>query len=201
MDHDCADDHGRDRARERRRANGGTIGTVLPQPLRVKIQPNGGGAGIPNIDVIFSVIEGDASIVEAQPVQTEGQGFAQASVRLGLTPGSITIAVTARDVQSPMAVFTAQGGSGNMFRLSAQPLTLNVRRHERGQPGDVNGDGRVTNTDAALISGVLDGLIEADRKPATQFSVAGDVNRDGRIDAADAYTIQGYVVGSVPSNE
>ncbi|MGH9427603.1 MAG: dockerin type I domain-containing protein, partial [Terriglobia bacterium] len=67
----------------------------------------------------------------------------------------------------------------------------------KGQPGDVNNDGRVNNTDSAMIVAVLDGVLLPDIPPAINFTRSGDINRDGRIDRTDAFTIQGVVVGTV----
>lgn len=178
----------------------GMVGTVLPQPLVVEVRSTL-GSPLANIDVIFSVIEGDASIVAAQPVKTNSNGRASATVRLGLTPGNIAFAVTARDVNSPLATFEATGTGGGMlaFGLTATPLELTVKPGRRGQPGDVNNDGRVNNADAAIILGVLHGAVAANVPPAVNFSRSGDINQDGYVNEGDAFAIEGYVVGLVPS--
>jgi hypothetical protein len=132
----------------------GMVGTVLPQPLVVEIRslpPN--DLPLENIDVTFSIMEGDGSIVETQPVRTDIDGRASAQVRLGLTPGPVTVTVTARDVNSPLALFTAAGTpNGGLlgFALEATPLELAIRPGKRGGVGDVNNDGKVNNSDAQL---------------------------------------------------
>jgi hypothetical protein len=174
----------------------GTVGTTLPQPLVVELRSTLGSL-LQNIDVIFSVIEGDASIVGSQPVKTAANGRASAQVRLGLTPGPVSIAVTARDVNSPLAIFAGTGTSGGGllgFGLHALPVEVEVRPGKKGGPGDVNNDGKVNNTDAVVLLAVLDGVLSPDIAPALNFSRSGDINRDGQIDEADAITIQGYAV-------
>ncbi len=85
----------------------GNPGTLLPQPLVVEVRSLLGSA-LAGVDVIFSVVKGDASIVGAMPVATNINGAASATVLLGSTPGEIAIAVTARDVNSPLASFLGE---------------------------------------------------------------------------------------------
>ena len=106
------------------------------------------GAPLQGIDVIFSVVSGDATIVENQPVSTGADGRAAATVCLGATPGDIVIAVTARDVNSPLATFmpTAEPGGPCLF------LTTALQAPNQICSGDCNGDGSVTVNE--LITGV-----------------------------------------------
>src|SRR5262249_1034057 len=115
--------------------------------------------------------------------------------------GAVTVAATARDVNSPLALFQAtdSGGTSSVFTLAATPLELNIRPGKRHQLGDVNNDGVVNNTDAAIILAVVQGVIPPDVGAALRFTSGGDVNRDGRVDEADAAAIEGFVVGLIPS--
>jgi hypothetical protein len=118
------------------------VGTCLPAPLVVEIRSTL-GAPLQGIEVIFSVVSGDATIVENQPVSTGADGRAAATVCLGMIPGDIVIAVTARDVNSPFATFmpTAEPSGPCLFTMTAE------RTAAPACPGDCNGDGAVTITE------------------------------------------------------
>ena len=62
--------------------------------------------------------------------------------------------------------------------------------------GDVNGDQKVDNRDAALVQAVLDGVLSED-SPLLVSIEAADVNADGRVDRGDLQAIQSYIVGMV----
>jgi hypothetical protein len=113
------------------------VGQTLPQPLEVEVR-SVLDSPLQAIDVIFLVVAGDASILEAQPRATGPDGRARATVRLGDLPGEVSVAVTARDVDSPLAVFVADADGPALFRLSA------VRAAGWTCPGDCNGDEVVT---------------------------------------------------------
>lgn len=175
----------------------GMAGTCLPEPVIVGVQdfltfP------LANIEVFFSVIEGSGRVLEDQPVVTGLDGRASVTVCLGLTSGPVTVAVTARDVRSPLATFFVAGsaaGSPLTVAFVSTPLTLQVKRQKKGQPGDVNNDGKVNNLDAVLLQAVLDGLLPPDAAPAMNSTASGDLNRDGYINEADVHTMRGVAVG------
>jgi len=175
------------------------VGSCLPQPVVVEVR-SALDSPLQGVDVTFSVQRGAASIEETQPVVTGANGRAAATVCLGLSPGDVAIAATARDVDSPLASFaaTGTGGAPLAFVAQATPLELRVRQQRSGQRGDVNGDGKVNNTDALLIEGVLGGYLAPDARPALRYTRAADINRDGRITRGDAVAIQGFIVGAVP---
>ncbi|MEK7552916.1 MAG: PKD domain-containing protein, partial [Patescibacteria group bacterium] len=56
-------------------------------------------------------------------------------------------------------------------------------------PGDVNGDGRVTNLDASMMNGILAGT-------QTRPSYAADINRDGVINVADQTRLNELLTGT-----
>ena len=145
------------------------VGTCLPDPLVVEIDSTL-GAPLQGIDVIFSVVSGDASIVENQPVQTGADGRAQATVCFGSIAGDIAIAVTARDVNSPFATFmpTAEPGNPCLFVMTAQHT-------EPACPGDCDNDGEVT---IAEIVGSVDIVLGS--MPMSECSNV-DRNKDGAV--------------------
>jgi len=175
-----------------------SVGSTLPQPLVVEIESLL-GTPLENIEVIFSVAAGDAAIVESQPLLTDAQGRAAATVQLGLTPGPVEIVATARDVNSPLATFMGTSDGPSMLGLEALPLELDLRPGFVGQTGDVDGDGRVNNLDAVLLQAVLEGLLPLNSPHLPTFA-SGDVNGDGSIDGDDVFLIQGVQVGLVGSS-
>jgi parallel beta-helix repeat protein len=120
----------------------GTAGEQLAEPLVVEVRSIL-GSPLEGIEVIFSVARGDASIVEAMPVLTGADGRAAATVELGLTPGEVRIAVTARDVNSPLATFISTSDAPLLFALHA---TGGCARD-----GDINQDGRTTPADVLQV--------------------------------------------------
>ena len=167
----------------------GTVGTVLPDPLVIEVQSTL-GTPLEGIEVIFSIVAGDAQVVEPQPLLTDAVGRAAATVQLGMEPGEVLIAVTARDVDSPLATFMAETDDACVMSLTALPLEPTPGL------GDVNGDQKVDNRDAALVQAVLDGVLSED-SPLLVSIEAADVNADGRVDRGDLQAIQSYIVGMV----
>ncbi|MGR9106886.1 MAG: right-handed parallel beta-helix repeat-containing protein [Gammaproteobacteria bacterium] len=103
----------------------GTVGTILPIPVEVEVLSTLGNP-LSGIEVIFSVAQGDATIVEAMPVVTDVNGHASATVQLGNTVGTILIAATARDVNSPLASFVGEANAPCLFNMTAVALTTNM---------------------------------------------------------------------------
>ncbi|MGE3540528.1 MAG: right-handed parallel beta-helix repeat-containing protein [Candidatus Tectimicrobiota bacterium] len=116
----------------------GQAGQILPQPLVVALR-SPLGSPLQGINVIFSIVHGDATIREAMPVATDANGRAMATVQLGATPGEIVIAVTARDVDSPLAMFMGETSGPSLFvmRLAATALDAPDDLFGRAKPGQV----------------------------------------------------------------
>jgi len=114
----------------------------------------------------------------------------------GLEVGEVVIAVTARDINSPLASFMAEADAPCLMIMTITPLEIVVRPGVRGQPGDVNADGQVTNLDAVLLQAVLDGALSSD-SPLVETLSAADINGDGLVDTGDVLVIQGVQVGAV----
>jgi len=168
----------------------GPVGSTLPIPLEVEIlslleNP------IEGVEVIFSVTSGDASIVETQPVLSDASGMASSQLKLGLNAGLVEISVTARDVNSPMATFGAEG-TGTLA-IESQVINFTVIPGEIGQLGDVNGDGHVNNHDAVLVSALAVGELDEYDAPVVFYDSA-DVNADGRVDSGDAMLLHAVQV-------
>ncbi len=149
----------------------GMTGTTLPAPLVVEVR-NLANAPLAGIEVLFSVIAGDANIATEQPILTAANGRAAASVQLGAIPGPITIAATAKDVDSPAAVFMPISDSGALtFALES------LAPQDWLCPGDCDGafdvsiDELVTGVDIAL-SGNVARCAALDRDSDNRVSVA-----------------------------
>jgi hypothetical protein len=139
-------------------------------------------------------------MVELQPVMTDVNGMASAQVQLGLTAGPVQIAATARDLNSPLATFSAEGT--NALAMNSQPIEFTVVDGVEGQRGDVSGDGRVNNLDAVLVSALAAGELD-EFDPVIRYYEAADVNTDGRVDSGDAlllHAAQVRLLGSGGAN-
>jgi parallel beta-helix repeat protein len=124
----------------------GMTGTTLADPLVVEVRDLGDNP-LEGIAVIFSVVFGDASIVEEQPRTTGADGRASATVLLGDIPGDIMVAASASDVNSPAAVFMPISESGALtFEIGS------IAPADWQCPGDC--DGRNDVTVAELTSGI-----------------------------------------------
>jgi hypothetical protein len=173
------------------------IGGTLPIALQVQVlslleNP------IENVEVIFSVTSGDASIVELQPTLTDVGGLASAQVQLGITPGPVEIAVTARDINSPLATFSAEGS--NALNMGSEPIDFFITSGEKGQLGDVNGDGNVNNHDAVLVMALVAGELNQYNSIIRHYESA-DVNADGVVDRGDALLLHAAQVGLLGHQE
>ncbi len=84
----------------------GLIGTILTDPLRVKVIDDYGN-GISNVEVVFEVSEGDAVIVDPQTVLTDVMGFAESTIQLGDYGSSTVIAHSPGLIDSTVS-FTIQ---------------------------------------------------------------------------------------------
>jgi hypothetical protein len=166
------------------------VNTCLPQPLVVEVRST---LSVPlqGIQVIFSVVKGAASIVEGQPIATGADGRAAVHVCLGATPGDIVIAVTARDVNSPLATFmpTAQPSGPCLFLTTALPDT------NQTCSGDCNGDGSVTVNE--LITGVDIALGNA----AMDACPSLDRGSDGEVTIDDLLSVVERVLQGCPTGE
>jgi len=172
----------------------GAVGETLLNPMVIRVDSIL-GTPLSGIDVIFSVVQGDATIIENQPVQTEASGRASATIQLGLNPGNVLITATARDINSPLATFAAEANSPCIVEIKTKPLNLLVSPNEPGQPGDINNDGIVNNQDSVLIQAVLDGVVPADSNLVSNYESASDINQDGVIDTGDVLVVQGVQIG------
>ena len=87
---------------------------------------------------------------------------------------------------------TAVGGDGSLkaIRPNDFPFTISVSDPIPCTPGDVNGDGNITITDAGLIVNYILG-----KAPAEFNDCAADVNRDGNVTITDAGEIIRIILG------
>jgi hypothetical protein len=163
----------------------GTAGEVLPAPLVVEIR-NLAAQPLSGIDVTFTVVAGDASIVEEQPIVTGADGRAAATVQLGDTPGDVTVAVSAVDVNSPLAKFMAQSNGSALFRLTALAPPGWIC------PGDCDGRGEVSVDE--LLRGVN---IALGKMPLSECR-AMDRGADGSVGVDDLVEAVGTSIRGCP---
>lgn len=129
----------------------GMAGATLPEPVVIEVA-SVLGSPLEDVAVVFSVIEGDAVIVQRQPRETNANGQASSMVQLGMTPGPIRIAVSARDLDSPLATFLGEVDGPCIIEMKSQALRFKANPGRRWSHGDVDGDGYVDNADAAVLS-------------------------------------------------
>jgi hypothetical protein len=137
------------------------------------------GAPLQGIQVIFSVTQGAASVVESQPIATGADGRAAAHICLGSTPGLIVIAVTARDVNSPLATFmpTAEPSGPCLFLTTALPAP------NQTCGGDCNGDGSVSVNEIITGIDIALGDMTMDVCPTFDRGDDGEVTIDDLVSA------------------
>ena len=161
------------------------VGETLAEPLVVEIQDLL-GMPLAGIDVVFSVIMGDASIVEDQPIVTGANGRASATVQLGDTPGEIDVAVTASDVNSPLATFMAEGDGPALFAITSTVPPGWIC------PGDCDGQGNVS------IDEVLSGINIALGTAPIEQCEAADRGADGQVTVDDLVEVVGMAISGCP---
>ncbi|MCI0635303.1 MAG: right-handed parallel beta-helix repeat-containing protein [Actinobacteria bacterium] len=165
----------------------GQVGEDLADPLVMEVRSLLDSA-LEGIEVIFSVVEGDAEILEEMPLATGPDGRAAATVRLGETAGDVVIAVTARDVNSPLATFLGEANAPCLLVMKAvgEPSS----RADGVFPGDVNLDQSVDTSD---VQALLDILFLGRGELPCEGAFDGPANRefldwngDDRVDLSDA---------------
>ena len=175
----------------------GQVGEVLPEPIVVEILSTL-GSPLEGIEVIFSVVEGDASIVETQPLLTGADGRASAMVQLGAVPGAIRIAATARDVDSPLAAFLAEADAPCLLTMTALPApdsdgdTImdpfdNCIEKQNIAQRDTDGDGFGNRCDADLNGDGMTDSLDLEAMKARFFTADrdADLNGDAVVDFLD----------------
>lgn len=83
----------------------GTAGQLLEEPLRALVRGAESGAGQPDLTVLWSVEEGDASLAGAAAAVTDSTGMTSQTLRLGATPGTVRIRVTVQKQPTAIADF------------------------------------------------------------------------------------------------
>lgn len=109
---------------QRAAGNGQTdeVNTVLAIPLKVKVITNT-AVPVPGVGVDFTSILGGGSVITAQPVLTNADGFAESLVQLSTTPGTHTFRATVTSGANVSIDFTATAtfGTPNHLVFSTQP--------------------------------------------------------------------------------
>ncbi|MCG6957790.1 MAG: IPT/TIG domain-containing protein [Gemmatimonadetes bacterium] len=83
----------------------GTAGQLLEQPLRALVRRTQSGTAQPDITVLWSVEEGDATLGGAAATVTDSTGMTSQTLRLGNTPGMVRVRVTVERQQTATAEF------------------------------------------------------------------------------------------------
>jgi len=177
----------------------GQLGELLPEPITVEVR-SVLGSPLEGVEVIFSITEGDATIIEPQPLLTDANGQASAQVRIGATLGEIRIAATARDVNSPLAAFLAEADAPCLFAITAL-ASEDIDTDEDGVPDsldncpatpnplqrDTDGDGYGNMCDADLNGDDTTDFMDLGIMKSSFLSddPHADLNGDGNVDFLD----------------
>ncbi len=89
----------------------GTVGEVLPAPLRIVVRAVSNEEGEEDVSVRWQVEEGDASVEGTSDTVTDSTGATQVRLRLGSTPGAVVVraTVTAQETATiTLAAFTVE---------------------------------------------------------------------------------------------
>ncbi len=178
----------------------GAPGALLPDPLVVEIRSLLGSA-LADIEVIFSVVEGQAEFIEEMPLRTGANGRAAATVRLGELPGDVVIAVTARDVNSPLAAFIGESDAPCLIVLKAVGRPTEMVAGLR--PGDFNQDFALDIADVMALLGNLYGgkdselPCEGGLEDVRNLWLV-DWNGDGGVNLADVIAELNFLFGAGP---
>ncbi|MEX2465921.1 MAG: hypothetical protein WD995_03375 [Gemmatimonadota bacterium] len=128
----------------------GTEGVELPQPLRVVVRVVETKLPASEVDVIWEVVSGDASIVGPDVQVTAEDGSAEISLRLGTSVGEVSVA----------ARVASQAGAGATLRsfLVGTPVLTSVQPTDVAAGGVIVLEGEnfspVPEQNAVLFSGI-----------------------------------------------
>jgi uncharacterized protein (TIGR03437 family) len=89
----------------------GIVDTVLPAPLMVQVT-DASGTPLTGVAITFAKVSGDGSIVDPQPVTTDGLGVAFARFRLGRSAGENQVSVTLAGAAGSPVLFGLIGSPG-----------------------------------------------------------------------------------------
>lgn len=175
--------------------------TPLPAPLVVEARDNGIIA--PGIDVLWSVVSGDAALAGAQ-ARTDVAGRAQTGLQLGATPGPIVVRATRSDDRSASVDFSVTStftrtitlvSGGNQQGLPGlplpEPIVVEVRGNgvpEAGIAVDISVQGDATVSDERGATSKLVKLTGADGRVSAIITLGAD--------SAGVVNIQASVPGS-----
>ncbi len=180
------------------------IGSELPEPLEVELR-DANDATLAGVEVHFVVVRGDAEWIGDQPIRTGDDGRARGRLRLGLTPGPLAVSVTARDLAAPLGLIL--GSTDELVtpaegKLAAEPVTLAlVRSGPPDRRGDIDGDGAIRISDAAILRAELSGRVLPESALTAHVAASGDIDGDGDHDERDLRLLLGYLAGIVPGKE
>jgi hypothetical protein len=97
------------------------IGGTLPEPMQVQVTDFNGN-GVTSYPVTFSVVQGEATLIESQPQVTNNQGIAVSNLRVGKRAEVIVVEAAAENlVNSPIR-----------FHVTATPLNATLLQISAG---------------------------------------------------------------------
>lgn len=85
----------------------GTAGLELPQPLRIVVRAADSKLPVEDVDVLWEVVSGDATLLGPDVRVTDEAGAAEVSLRLGVSEGEIMISATVAGQSGATAVLHA----------------------------------------------------------------------------------------------
>lgn len=164
------------------------IGGSLAQPLTVKITDYNGN-GVADQEVTFSVVQGDATVLDSQPRTSDAQGLASSQIRLGNQAGKVVVEAAADDlIYSPirfnitalphkaakMAIHSGNDQLGTIGRELVFPFEVLITDdHDNPVPGVsltfavIEGNGQLLNgqTSVSDSNGIARKAFQLDANP------------------------------------
>ena len=204
-------------------ARSGRVWNELSSPLTVRVT-DGYGSGVPGVDVHFEVTDGDAVLVDSQPVQSDDSGLASARVLLQ-DAGTSTIAATSEGLTTvafdvTAVVFVRLEGAVTYYAGGLPIPGVRVTLVEGGEATDTtNSEGcfgfenlpfgsRVTlqsqkgrwedvpaSTILSYDAALAARYVVGLDDPSPQERLAADVDEDGVVSVYDALQIARHAVG------
>ncbi len=203
----------------------GLIGTILTDPLEVKVTDDYGN-GIANVKVVFGVSQGDAVIVGSQTLLTDAAGFAECIIQLGEYGSSTVIAHSSGLIDSTVgfaiqAVGLVEVEGAVTYNGNGSPIPdVKIEWVEETTTVDTTDEkgcfhidnlpygyavtlrprkerwSNLTGSEILSYDAALSArYVVGLEKLSPQRRLAADVDRDGKVSMNDASQIARYAVG------
>ncbi len=158
------------------------VNTMFALPLKINLAESSGG--VTNGPVTFTVASGSATIIEAQPVQTDAAGNAQITLRAGATAGAVTVTATATVAGSGLAAVTVTFNATVSGGPASGPVPVSAEWQ------DVNSNGIADSGDRVAVTFEKSIIISSVAASDFTLAVTGDSFGSGASFAMGTNAVQ-----------